>query len=265
MDYISIEELISEVELNLSSYFQSGSVDSSIFYGKVKRCLSEIGVKILPKKSDILYVNNYTVDLPSDYNSLILLMSCETKGYLVNDNPALITYEQAVCDIPICHTENMYGHNEFGRYQVYQRVNHEFLVHNVIKVLTLGHEHNSCVNPTNIKKYDVEIKNNKIYTQFESGTLYIDYRAVLEKDSEILIPDVDRIKEWLILEMERAAMKYLYFNTTSDVGQRLQYSDRELHIAKENARALWKLNSQKDFNNLKKALQDRFTIQSRIS
>jgi hypothetical protein len=244
MDYISIEELISEVELNLSSYFQSGSVDSSIFYGKVKRCLSEIGVKILPKKSDILYVNNYTVDLPSDYNSLILLMSCETKGYLVNDNPALITYEQAVCDIPICH---------------------EFLVHNVIKVLTLGHEHNSCVNPTNIKKYDVEIKNNKIYTQFESGTLYIDYRAVLEKDSEILIPDVDRIKEWLILEMERAAMKYLYFNTTSDVGQRLQYSDRELHIAKENARALWKLNSQKDFNNLKKALQDRFTIQSRIS
>ena len=264
MNYILASEIVNEVESNLFSYFQSGTVDSGILYPVIQRSLALIGVNILPFKSATLNVQNYTVSLPIDYNSLKLAILSETSKIITTPIQGVTTYEQAVTEIPICKTECDYGYNEFGRFQVIQRINHDVYYHTSTKILTVGNQISGCVNPYNFAKYDVEIKNNEFLCQFETGQIYIEYRALLEDNKEILVPDYSEIKTWLIAECEKKILKYVYFNTTDDVSQRLQYSDKELHIAMENARTFWKRHSVSEFNDLKRYLQNNFLITSRI-
>jgi hypothetical protein len=260
---ISIEELLNEVEITLSSYFQSGIIDTTLLYPHVRRCLGLIGVKVLPIKETQLLVENYGVALPGDFFSLILLLSTDTKNYAHTPPQGLLTFERKHLDTVITHDDNNIPLiNEFNRYSVVQRTNIELLTSTTTKIPIIGNHIPGCVNPYNAKKYDLEIKNNRILTQFESGVLHMEYRA----DSEdIMIPDFPEIIEWLKAECIKLCFSQMYYNTTEDVVQRLQFSSAELHILKENARTFWKRHSVAEFNQLKKYLQDNFNKTSLLS
>jgi hypothetical protein len=266
INYVSISDLLAEHETQMSSYYQSGVTDTGFLYPLTNRLLGLIGVKILPIKEEVLYVSNYGVDLPNDYNSLILLLSATSQQTSSVIPSGQFTYEQSVCDTEIaCKDSSFQLINEFGRYAVVQRIPIETITSSHTTIVVLGTKLDNCKNPFNSKKYDAEIKNGRILTQFETGVLYMQYRALIANDNDILIPDYSEITNWILMEWDKALLKHLYYNTTLDVSQRLQYSDKELHIAKENARTFWKRHEVQDYNDLKNALQNDFVKKSRIN
>ena len=290
MNYIKADDLINEVQINLHTYFQNGLVDSSILYPVIQRNLELIGVKILPKKSAVIHINNYVANLPKDFYSLIYALSTETKvieslpikghvtyedldyakenlnGKIIHEEAYEESIHKIISDSEFIEKGYLSSVDEFGRFRVIQKIDKMIYVNTATKVLSISHDSNIdslCLNPTLKSNYDIELKNNKIFAKFQTGSIYIEYRTLLEEDGELLIPDYSEIKSWLIAECEKKIFQYLYYNGLADTVQRLQFSDKELHILRENARTFWKRHSYSDFVEMKKHFIYNFNRLSR--
>ena len=264
MNYIPLEDIIAEHETLLSTYYQSGSSESSVIYPKIARCLQEIGAKILPIKETILLCENSGVDLPADFVSLISAKLCDVRVIDTDLGTPLgqISFQKRYLHLEPCMTENSYNHDEFGRYKnIYVVEKSKVIVHEV-KDLVIGTPQLGCCNPFNKSRYDIEIKNGQMLTNFTEGKIHMIYRSSLF-DKGIMIPDYPEIINWLLAEMEVLILRTLLMNTTADVSQRFQLAKAELHIYKENARTFWKRNDMKDFNNLNMYFKARFKKFSR--
>jgi hypothetical protein len=270
MKFISSEELLIELEDDLHKYYVNG-LESSFLLPKIERQLLEIGVKFLPKKSVTIDIKNNVGKLPKDFHYLILAVSCSSYKVTSPDNTrGTLTYEQRVCDLPVCKTEADYWHDENGRVAIYQRFYGDSFIHKDISMLTVKEsiESDECCNPINSGKYDIELKNGLIYTNknLVDGTIYLEYRGSLDNKGDLLIPDFPEIKEWLMEFCRKETFKRVFNNEDSNSGvvNKLQYSDKELHIAKENARAFWKRAGQSEFYKLRTELINKFNKLARI-
>ena len=286
LNYVSVDEIINEAEHIVSSYTQAGLVSTDFLYPYLQRCLANLGATILPTKETILNVENFGVRLPDDYHSLILLMGSSSKATLNIPPQAQVTYETPAyigspisafvtnptnieIDIPIAFNNPIglqnptFAFDEKGAFSITQRINSQIYYHNEVSLLTLGTNMNNCFNPFNKHRYDVEIKNKHIYTNFEKGVVFMEYRAMSQDD--IMVPDIPLIKEWLINESIVKILSYLYLNTTNDIIQKLQYAKAELHVAKQNASNVWRSINLEQFKDLKRYLQNNFIKTSRIA
>ena len=261
MNYIKADEIINEVRLNLKSYFESAIVDESILYPEILNCLGELGVKFLPKKTMVFQLISKETKLPSDFHSLIFAAACEWKTQKLYKPPVAITYEKRICELPICHTECDYCHDQFGRYQIIQKIDQSVIKYRLEKQLTLDSKSkqcDSCFNPKHKSQWDISIDNNILTTQRDEGTLYMEYRTKLEEDGEILIPDFTRIRNWIKWHLIHHVLQLVWYNMDGDTFQRYQDSKKELHIAHENAKAFYKAYSFQEFNDLKQLLRKEF-------
>jgi len=261
VNYIKADEIINEVRLNLKSYFESAIVDESILYPEILNCLGELGVKFLPKKTMVFQLISKETKLPSDFHSLIFAAACEWKTQKLYKPPVAITYEKRICELPICHTECDYCHDQFGRYQIIQKIDQSVIKYRLEKQLTLDSKSkqcDSCFNPKHKSQWDISIDNNILTTQRDEGTVYMEYRTKLEEDGEILIPDFTRIRNWIKWHLIHHVLQLVWYNMDGDTFQRYQDSKKELHIAHENAKAFYKAYSFQEFNDLKQLLRKEF-------
>lgn len=261
MDYIKAEDIINEVKLNLKSYFESAIVDESILYPEILNCLGELGVKFLPKKTMVFQLTSKETKLPSDFHSLIFAAACDWKTQKLYKPPVAVTYQKRVCELPICHTECDYCHDEFGRYQIVQKIDQSIIRYKLEKQLILDAEStqcDSCFNPKHKSQWDISITDGILSTQINTGTVYMEYRTKLEADGSIIIPDFSRIRNWLKWHLIHHVLQLVWYNMDGDTYQRYQDAKRELHIAKENAKAFYKMYSFQEFTELKKMLRKEF-------
>ena len=64
MEYITGQELVSQIRLELRSYDESGKIVESIIYAELDRLLNAMGVRILPIHSTVLIVDDFKAKLP---------------------------------------------------------------------------------------------------------------------------------------------------------------------------------------------------------
>lgn len=262
MRYIKASELINEVMLSMKSYFESGIVDESILYPEIQLVLGLMGVKILPKRKTVFNLKSKTTKLPTDFHSAIFMAACDWEVTPLYSNPTVVTYEKRAEELPICHSECDYCHDEHGRYQIIQRIDQAVIKHRMQRILSMNTKSTNsdlCFNPKVKSQWDISIENNILYTQVDNGTIYLEYRGLLEEDGELLIPDYSEIRNWINWHLKHHILQTIWYNMEGDAFQRYQDAKRELNIAKANGMAFSKIHAFEDYKDLKKLLSKQFT------
>jgi hypothetical protein len=119
---------------------------------------------------------------------------------------------------------------------------------------------NSCVNLNYFKEQnEITIKNKQVFTNFNSGHIYLEYLSNLEtEDGDFLIPDNPTIIEWIKDELKVELFQVLYDNGVGDMIQRLGKAEKDLEISRSNARSLYKTWELTELFDLRKFLYSRF-------
>lgn len=264
LQYIEASELIKEVKNELYSYFERGILDESYLYPIIRTCLSQMGLRILPTKSEVLKVEEFKTDLPCDFYKALLLVGCGMCEFNDVDylNTKLIEYE--VSGVNICESRCDYCEDSCGNlYGIRQYYNTFSATYTELYPLTVSTDSkpycvDSCFDYQG-RGNEVTIKNGKIYTNFREGHIFLEYLTNLEADSgDLLIPDNAIIKDWIKIEMMFVSFRKLYLNGEADVQQRLNWIQNQLGIYQVNARGLYKAWTVKDFYDLRKTLYSRF-------
>lgn len=254
---IPADDIIDIVKNTLNIYFEAGSIDDSLLYPQINNWIGSLGVQAMSRSSATLNVENYTATLPDDFYSLILALACKTYKFKENNPKGIISYEKRICALPTCKTTCDYGRDSKGLFQIYQHIEDEWYTHQDLEVLSISKTSTGCdlcENPRQAKdKYsiDVNLEDKTITTQFESGSIYIEYRQ--EKD-ELMVPDYPEIREWIESELTAFIFKTMWYVMDGDVYNRFQYAVQEAGIKKHNALAFWRRNKPSDFKNLRNEL-----------
>ena len=267
MNFIPASDIINEIKNKLSVYFENGYLDESLLYRKIRYCVSSIGLKILPKKSKIVKIENFKGGLPSDFYKLETAIGCLSYYIKWKDTTVAKTYEKDICELELCKTECDYCHDDCGRrYQVIQKFPEYTIEWNEFFDVCISNTSrpfctDSCFS-NNLASYnEITIENKVINTNFEKGWVYVEYLATIDTDEDIMIPDYPKIIDWIIDELRVECFEYLYDNGLQDVSQRLGNAKQDLTISKLDARAFFKMNEVKDFYNLGNILVSRYNQQ----
>jgi len=264
LKYIESQELIRELKNDLSTYFEKGMLDESYLYPVIRTCLSKMGLKILPTKHDVLQVESFKTDLPCDFYKAVLLVGCGMGEWADVDylNTKLIEYE--VSGLNVCEQRCDYCEDECGNlYGIKQYFNTYTVTYSELYPLTVSNDSRPYCNDSCFEYQgrgnEVTIKNGKIYTNFETGHIYLEYLTNLEADSgDLMIPDNQVIKDWIKQEMVFVCFRKLARLKEGDFAQQLRWEQEQLAIHQTNATSLYKSWTVKEFYDLRKTLYSRF-------
>ena len=222
LKYIKSEELINEVKNQLSYWFDSNMLDESTLYARIRYCLSKMGMNILPRKIDIIEINNYRGNLPNDFQYLCMALACREEFAYKHSRFDNIVYlkEEKVCEVNLCESKcNMILDNCGNIFKITQSfekkpIKYKWTEFEVLKIANKSRPKciKDCFNFTKKGENEIEIKEKEIITTFCDGLIYIEYMALLEEENEYLIPDNETIKEWIKADMVEQCFKTLYYN-----------------------------------------------------
>ena len=263
MNYVIADEIIDQVRNELQGYFDSNMVDESLLYPEIRGCLEFLGTKVMPIKNMTFTVSNYCYTLPSDFHSLVLAMACTAYKVTVPDRVSNSSYEKTVTEIPSCTTPCEWCKDSNGNYyQVYQKFDTHSYVYRDIRNLRVNVESqgcdSDCINPTSRDKYDIEIKNGQLHTQFKEATIYMEYKSKLVSGEDLLVPDIYEVKEWIKFHLHYVLFRKLFKNADTDAQGRYQEAKQDANTWKEIARMKLKHHSYQEYMDLKAYLHREF-------
>lgn len=267
MNYITSDIVIAEVKNFLDLYWSAKKLDDSILFSTIRECLAKLKFKTHPLKMDILEVNNYKVDLPDDFQSLCVALACHVEQCIEKPyNPAIRTEERHVCELNLCETKCDVCHDDCGNmFKIVQVFDDYYTTKEWTKFEVLNISKGSkpkctkdCFNFRSKTGNEIEIKNNKVYTTFPEGLIYIEYIALLERDGLYLIPDNERIIKWIKDELIRTCIQYLYLNGEPDLQGRLQYVEKNAAISFRNAKTIYRRFEVDEYYNMTNKLRRRY-------
>lgn len=270
MKYIKSSEIINEVKNNLSSWFDSNKLDESILYRRIRYCLSKIRYENHPYKNTTLVIENYSTDLPEDLLSLNLALLC----YQTTEEHPLSRYDKIQVSTTVkeaidwgnADLETVYQniHNIDGYIEKIVVSNPEFedITYNGFVPLYLSNSSTQCTKACLLQQGSTQgqahIKDGVLYTQVETGLVYIEYYSKLEDNFNYLIPDNERVIDWIISDLIYECFKYLYYNGETDILQRMQLAKQENNTKFIDAMNIIKMNEVSEYYALSNRLTARY-------
>lgn len=232
-NFVSIDEVVAIVKEELNSYFAVGAIDDVLIPKWVKFALKDFRVSALPRKSISLHLNNYTADLPEDFEQVDSLWACTMSGSEVIRNYTSFYYQTDCRITPItdpcneCFSEQDKCNGTLPPKQEKYRVTHkvtgstlyeyytEFLM-KPASTQTRSQCHPNSRNLTYGCNETFTIRDCKIITKFPKGLLHLDYFGSNEDENgDPLIEDNEYIKEYLVYYLKYRLFEQLW-NSTSD-------------------------------------------------
>ena len=237
--YIDSDVIVNDVKNRMGSYFAANKVDDSIFPRILRKCVGSMGLKVYPEKKAVIVVSGSKAILPKDFRKLTLALSCSRSVKYVPDPRQQSTSEQLICDWNQCDIPTEVWQDCDGNlFKIVQTVNLDKYEFNDFEILrpsnrSLPNCANECLNRTSRSSNEFELQeiNGKwtMLTNFAEGQIYVEYFAELEQEFGFMIPDNEKIKDWIFEELRREAYAYMYDNG-EDVMQRFNQSTSELTV-----------------------------------
>lgn len=263
MKYIDSEIIVNDVKNRMAAYFASNKVDESIFPRVIRRCVGQMGLKILPEKRGVVHLKNYKAELPEGLRQITLVMMCERGHEYVKDNLRSGTQVQVIeigdkCNVCLDECGNTI---KLVYEDVYQKMTYEHF--NLLKPSkgAISHCANNCLNRRSRCSEEFDVSENRgvktITTTIPEGPLYIEYLSDLEGEDGFMIPDNETVKDWIFEELRREAYTAMYDNG-EDVLQRMQHSERELNIKQERARQIYTRREVHEYYSMANRLAHRY-------
>jgi hypothetical protein len=214
--YITLQTLISEIKAMAFIKDNPQLIDTAGIAARVYAELKTFGNTPMEMKEEVVHVQNYRGQLPSDFQSLGLAVYCKLENVCAPEgcDRALVrkrvTYEKTTCETEqVCTTcedtckadtdelavtESFYV-NDIGDVTLkYTSVQYVTLSSNILG----NHCATDCVNRhVKASPYSINIKGRTVMSNFDSGSLYIRYNAfVTDEDGFPMIPDTGYTRKY---------------------------------------------------------------------
>lgn len=232
--------VFNRVKEDLSSFDDSGIIDEGRFYTDVKWVLSRLGVSWFITKEKFIKVHNYKAELPRDFKLLDYAFRCtgeECGQYGTLPKHRLVVEEQTFDHYPML--ENDWHDTRcvdkcctppkdciFNAHRsLYVQTGDTYYKYSDPVLLKLGNVNtkrfctDSCMNVFSTSSDTITIQNNFLYTNFESGHIYVMYHTfpVDEESGLPLIPDNPIIEKCIEDYIKYNAIKSAATNKKADV------------------------------------------------
>lgn len=271
INFIPAEDLISEVKNDLRTYFERAVVDNSHLYPVIRECLAKLGAKIYPLGNSVVYIDNYQGDLPPDFHKLVLAIGCFS--YVIkstpNLNPQLYDISESQFEDFLISKPSETCLDECGEnFYVIQRFETFDVQYSEFTPLSISNASvpycaNNCFNKTILGQQQINLTKGKMQAGFDKGFVYIDYLQKLETEDldgkDLLIPDFERIKEWIKMALVKKVFQVLYWNNDADVQQRYHDVKNELTVLESNARSFIKMSDFSELYDMRKTFYARYS------
>lgn len=243
-NFKSTDSLFSRIKEDFSSYSSSGLLDEGRFYHYVKYILNYLGISCLDREQDFLKVSSYTAELPDNFQQLEFAYKCKGTKKL---SGGVVMMKQTFDHFPLLypdwHTKACADRcckpPEDAIFNSYEKVMIErdscLYEYCEPELLTIGNVNtkrqcsDNCANVFSNSKNTISIQNNKIYTNFQEGSIYLGYYAFpIDDDTGLpLIPDNVRIEKCIEDYIKYNLVKNIIINKESDLARLLSFYKEE--------------------------------------
>lgn len=254
LKYRTFDELMAEVQTDFFMYNNEGMIEPAQLIKVVQRVNYELGLRIHKTKERVLDIENGKAKLPDDFQVMsyaILLgkytvkkripTGTQTEEVVVNTNETDVCgscnlpEQSCTCDHAIYTTA---CGDQFKLVEKRKYETREFTVYQRVRFKPSKFLGQNCVNTREKSIYEAEIKNGFVYTNLETGQLYISYEATLEDDEgNLLVLDHPLINEYYEYAVKQRILENLYMNG-EDVVQKMQLIEQRIRPARNNAMSL---------------------------
>jgi hypothetical protein len=252
LKYKTFDQLLTEVGVDFAIYNNEGLIEPAQLIKVAQRVNYDLGLRIHGTKEKVLEIENRKVKLPDDFYVLnyAYLTSTYKVTYRANSGRetenVIVGYDGDGC-CPKCYKpeidcrclatysqECQNGEKIFV--QVVEKRKMETRTYETfdrVRISTDGGRTDALNNERD--GHTAYIKNGFIYTNIESGNLFISYQGALEDDlGNLLVLDHPMINEYYEYAIKSRLLENLYING-EDVAQKLQLIEPRLKAARNNA------------------------------
>lgn len=247
LKYRTFDELLGEVATDFIQYNNEGMIEPGQLIKVAQRVSYDLGLRIHGTKEKILDIENRKTKLPDDFYVLNYAMLC---GKYTVSQPVLqgrqtenIILAADLCKRcgnpdPTCSCEKTYtvecktGENIFV--QVVEKRAYETKTYETFERVHIAATTGKQDSLDNSGRSGF-IKNGFIYTNIDSGRLFISYQGALEdSDGNLLVLDHPMINEYYEYALKQRILENLYMNG-EEVTQKMQLVEQRLRAARNNA------------------------------
>jgi hypothetical protein len=253
LKYRTFDQLLYEVGTDFIMYNNENLIEPAQLIKVAQRVNYDLGLRIHGTKEVLLEIENKKVKLPDDFYVLNyayltatykvtqpMYSGRETENCIVDDAsdfiincPVCSKYQnECSCADATYVQECQNGENIFVK--VVEKRKTETRVYETFDRIRIATDTGRCdaLNDTDNVGY---IKNNYIYTNVESGKLFISYQGALEDNQgNLLVLDHPMINEYYEYAIKQRLLENLFING-EEVSQKLQLVEQRLRGARNNA------------------------------
>lgn len=232
-DFVSSEEIISQVKEELRSYFQTGVIDDVLFPRYISSCLKKMGDAVFKKEKNIFYVENYSFNLPENFKNErdLILVTPQNATYKI---PSGSLFEQKTYSItPIDNKDIGCGNSlcipkEINvTYKTDTSVTQSFICR---ERLHSGEVYTNSMmagmidnNNLNNSMYTYKKIDNKILLYFQTAYVYMLYYAIdYDINGFLMIPDNERIIQYISSYLKYKCFETIYNNVTDETYKQVE-------------------------------------------
>jgi hypothetical protein len=248
LKYRTFDSLLEDVRTDLRSFATDGVIDPAQLIKVAMRVNYDLGLRVYKTKEKVLDVDKCKVQLPEDFyvmNYALLCGECSVTHTLpqgTNVQEVVPEYrpwvESTLCDGTTLPPEQTCLTKCGNSYQLIQVMGTQTRTYSLmvpIKFRKSTSVDESCPNLHYQGQDEAWIRDGFIWTNFETGNLYINYQGAMEDDEgNLLVPDHPMINEYYEYAIKKRILENLLMDGQNVTAQ-LQMVMGEYRGARNNA------------------------------
>lgn len=248
--YRTFESLLADVQQDLRSISTLGIIEPNQLIKIAIKCNYDLGLRIHQTKGKVLEISYGKTKLPNDFYKLNYAFLCGSKTVTYHEvggtnieEVDVVQYQdwpedqKFACDISPGATTNIIKcGKEFALVQHCKT--HTSTYDYIYKIRFIPSKHVDCDCPNLNMMCDDEayIQDGYIYTNVDSGNLYINYEGNLEdEDGNLLVPDHPFLNEYYEYALKQRILENLIMDGNENVKLQFELITGQLRAARNNA------------------------------
>lgn len=241
---MTIEDIIIEIEEDFKSYKNAGLIDRASLLRWGLMALQRFGQSVLVKHEEFIPIKNGSGDLPDNFQSLQYALKCKPDSYYTEEDVKVLqstmfwkerTEKESswLSCTPCCKdeaektvVESVYLNDKIFKFYYNEPTPLRLINHIHSKVCT-----KDCENIRTKSQYEISINKNKIFTNFDDATVYIQYYGIEQDDNGYYsIPETPRgdLAQYIEYYLKRRILENVVANgDDKSAGNMLQYISQQ--------------------------------------
>lgn len=249
LKYRTFDSLLEDVKTDLRSLATEGAIEPAQLIKVAMKVNYDLGLRVQMTKEKVLEINHGNARLPEDFNVMNFALICGS--YSVTNPVPQGTNIQAVSpdyrpwvESNLCQNTTLPPESTCltkcgDNYQLIQVIGTETRTYDLKTPLRFKNAYMvdcDCPNLNYHGRDEGYIKDGFVFTNLETGNLYINYQGNLEDETgELLVPDHPMLNEYYEYALKKRILENLIMDGNMAVSNQMQLVAGELRVARNNA------------------------------